>query len=144
MGLFLDNPLHFSNLILHLDWQALEEWGIQRIASTYSSKCYVLGCIWGQEICISQDKLLILRAKNPVRRVWKTFLKEYDACSRYCKGQYNIVVDAPSRMPEINSLAFVEIKSDSLNSIWRIIIWARQKIFQSVEPCHKEGSFSYE
>ena len=46
---------------------------------------------------------------------WAKILKEYDACLWYCKWQYNILVDMLSRMPEINSLAFIEIKSDFLN-----------------------------
>ena len=29
---------------------------------------------------------------------WAEILQEYDACLRYCKGQYNVVADALSRM----------------------------------------------
>ena len=44
-------------------------------------------------------------------------LQEYDARLRYRKGRYNVVADALSRMPEINSLAFTEIKSEFLDSL---------------------------
>ena len=48
---------------------------------------------------------------------WAEILQEYDAQLWYYQGQYNIVVDALSRMPKINSLLFMEIKSDFLASL---------------------------
>ena len=48
---------------------------------------------------------------------WAEILQEYDARLRYRKGRYNIVADALSRMPEINSLVFTEIKSDFLDTL---------------------------
>ena len=36
---------------------------------------------------------------------------------QYCKGHYNIVADALSRMPEINLMLFTELKSDLLESL---------------------------
>ena len=44
-------------------------------------------------------------------------LQEYDCKLRYCQGRYNVVVDALSRMPQINSLAFTKIKSEFLESL---------------------------
>ena len=40
---------------------------------------------------------------------WAEILQEYDCKLRYRKGRYNVVADALSRMPEINSLLFTEL-----------------------------------
>ena len=48
---------------------------------------------------------------------WAEILQEYDCKLRYRKGRYNIVADALSRMPEINSLLFTELKSELLESL---------------------------
>ncbi|MCO5582166.1 hypothetical protein L7F22_036056 [Adiantum nelumboides] len=48
---------------------------------------------------------------------WAEILQEYDARLRYRKGRYNVVANTLSKMPEINSLAFTEIKSDFLDSL---------------------------
>ncbi|RYA67305.1 hypothetical protein DD595_26375, partial [Enterobacter cloacae complex sp. 4DZ3-17B2] len=37
---------------------------------------------------------------------WAEILQEYDAKLRYRKVRYNVVANALSRMPEINSLLF--------------------------------------
>ena len=37
---------------------------------------------------------------------WAEILQEYDCKLQYCKGRYNVVVDALSGMSEINSLLF--------------------------------------
>ena len=48
---------------------------------------------------------------------WAEILQEYDCQLRYCKGRYNVVADALSQMPEINSLSFTELKSEFLESL---------------------------
>ena len=47
---------------------------------------------------------------------WAKILQEYDCKFRYRQGRYNVVADALSRMPQLNSLAFTEIKSEFLAS----------------------------
>ena len=48
---------------------------------------------------------------------WAKVLQEFDYNLRYRKGQYNVVMDALSRMPEVESLSFAEIKSSLLDSL---------------------------
>ncbi|MCO5569134.1 hypothetical protein L7F22_022842 [Adiantum nelumboides] len=48
---------------------------------------------------------------------WAEILQDYDCKLRYRKGRYNVVADALSRMPQINSLAFTEIKCEFLESL---------------------------
>ena len=48
---------------------------------------------------------------------WAKILQEYDSQLRYRKVQYNVVVDALSRMLEINSLSFTKLKSEFLKSL---------------------------
>ena len=48
---------------------------------------------------------------------WAEFLQEFDCTLRYRKGRYNVVADALSRMPEVESLSFTELRSDLLASL---------------------------
>ena len=48
---------------------------------------------------------------------WAEILQDYDYKLRYCQGRYNVVADALSHMPQINSLAFTKIKSEFLESL---------------------------
>lgn len=48
---------------------------------------------------------------------WVEILQEYDCKLCYKKGRYNIVADDLSHMPEVDSLIFIELKSDFLNSL---------------------------
>ena len=48
---------------------------------------------------------------------WAKVRQEFDCNLRYWKGQYNVVADALSRMPKIESLSFIEIKSSLLDSL---------------------------
>ena len=43
---------------------------------------------------------------------WVEILQDYDYKLRYCQGRYNVVTDALSRVPQINSLSFTKIKSE--------------------------------
>ena len=60
---------------------------------------------------ISQDVRLGRKAR------WTEILQEFDCTLRYCRGRYNMVADALSRMPEVESLSFTELRSDLLASI---------------------------
>ena len=48
---------------------------------------------------------------------WAEFLQDFDCTLRYHKGRYNVVADALSCMPEVESLSFTESRSDLLASI---------------------------
>ena len=48
---------------------------------------------------------------------WAKILQECDCKLRYRKERYNVVADVLSRMPEINSLLFTELKSELLESL---------------------------
>ena len=48
---------------------------------------------------------------------WAEVLQEFDRNLRYRKGQYNVVADALSRMPEVENLSFTVLKSDLLETI---------------------------
>ncbi|NHV87489.1 Ty3/Gypsy family RNase HI domain-containing protein, partial [Escherichia coli] len=48
---------------------------------------------------------------------WAEFLQDFDCTLRYHKGRYNMVADALSHMPEVESLSFTELRSDLLASI---------------------------
>ena len=48
---------------------------------------------------------------------WVEILQEYDCKIQYRKGRYNIVANALSHMPAINSLLFTELKSNLLESL---------------------------
>ena len=48
---------------------------------------------------------------------WAEFLQDFDCTLRYRKGRYNVVADALSRMPEVESLSFTELRSDLLASL---------------------------
>ena len=45
---------------------------------------------------------------------WEEILQDYDCQLRYRKGRYKVVTNALSRMPEINSLSFTELKREFL------------------------------
>ncbi len=44
-------------------------------------------------------------------------LREFDLNLRYRQGRYNVVADALSRMPEVEALFLMEIKSSLLDSL---------------------------
>ena len=72
-------------------------------------------------------------------------LQDYDCKLRYLQGRYNVVADALSRMPQINSLAFTEIKSEFLESLCgkRAQDQSYEKIWNVVslrDPVHTELS----
>ena len=48
---------------------------------------------------------------------WAEFLQDFDCTLWYRKGRYNVVVDALSRMPEVESLSFTKLRSDLLASL---------------------------
>ena len=48
---------------------------------------------------------------------WVEIIHEFDCNLRYHKGQYNVVTDALSRMLEVESLSFTEIKSSLLDNL---------------------------
>ena len=48
---------------------------------------------------------------------WAEILQEFDCNLRYRKGRYNVVADALSRMPEVETLSFTKIKSTLLDSL---------------------------
>ena len=72
-------------------------------------------------------------------------LQEYDCKLRYRQGWYNVVADALSLMPQINSLSFMEIKSEFLESLRGK--WAQDESYEKVwnvvslrGPSHSELS----
>ena len=76
---------------------------------------------------------------------WAEILQEYDCQLRYRKGRYNVVADALSRMPEINSLSFTELRSDFLDSLKGKCEHDQSydKVWQAVErrdPSHSNSS----
>ena len=48
---------------------------------------------------------------------WAEVLQEFECNLRYRKGRYNVVADALSCMPKVESLSFIEIKSSLLDNL---------------------------
>lgn len=75
--------------------------------------------LYGEQFAIVCDHESIKRFPNKMdlkgrKAKWIEILQEYDCQLQYHKGWYKVVADVLSRMPEINSLSFTELKSKFL------------------------------
>ena len=121
--------LYYSKMGVH-GFENKKLSNVQRNYSAYERKLYAIvhalkkwrHYLYGAtfDVLFYQDNIKWFMGQKDLKgrkARWAKVLQEFDCNLRYYKGQYNVVADALSCMPKVESLSFIEIKSSLLDNL---------------------------